>query len=68
MFKEGTEIDNAGRIANLLNTFLRAWELKHAIDIEARLDALEDAAAGAVQEREDEVVSVGRDRAVQPRP
>ena len=41
IFKEGSEIENAGRVANLLNTFLRAWEIEKVSDVEKRLDKLE---------------------------
>ena len=41
IFKEGSEIEHAGRIANLLNTFLRAWEIEKVSDVEKRLDKLE---------------------------
>jgi hypothetical protein len=40
-FQEGTEIENAGRISQLLSNWLKAWELDKISDIEKRLDALE---------------------------
>jgi len=42
IFRDGTEVEHAGRVANLLNTFLRAWELEKMTDVEKRLEALEE--------------------------
>ena len=41
IFKEGSEIENAAKVAQLLNIFLRAWELDKLSDVEKRLAALE---------------------------
>jgi hypothetical protein len=40
-FEEKTELENAGRISQLLGNWLKAWELDKISDIEKRLDALE---------------------------
>ena len=40
-FEEGSELENAGRISQLLANWLKAWELDKISDIEKRLDALE---------------------------
>ena len=40
-FEEGTELENAGRISQLLANWLKAWELDKVSDIEKRLDVLE---------------------------
>jgi hypothetical protein len=40
-FEEKTELENAGRISQLLGNWLKAWELDKISDIETRLDALE---------------------------
>ena len=40
-FEEGSELEHAGRISQLLANWLRAWELQKVSDIEARLTALE---------------------------
>lgn len=41
IFREGTEVEHAGKVANLLQVFLKAWELDKISDIEKRLTALE---------------------------
>ena len=40
-FEENTELENAGRISQLLSNWLKAWELDKISDIEKRLDILE---------------------------
>lgn len=40
-FMEGTELEHAGRISQLLGNWLKAWELDKIGDIEKRLEALE---------------------------
>ena len=40
-FEEKTELENAGRISQLLSNWLKAWELDKISDIEKRLEALE---------------------------
>ena len=40
-FEEKTELENAGRISQLLSNWLRAWELDKIGDIEKRLSELE---------------------------
>ena len=40
-FEEKTELENAGRISQLLSNWLRAWELDKIGDIEKRLEELE---------------------------
>ena len=42
-FEEGTELEYSGRIAQLLGTWSKLWELEKVSDIEARLAALEQA-------------------------
>jgi len=42
IFREGSEIENAGRLAQLFNSFLRAYEVEKLESIERRLAALED--------------------------
>ena len=42
-FEEGSELENAGRISQLLGNWLRAWELDKISDIEKRLEILETA-------------------------
>jgi hypothetical protein len=44
-FEEGSELENAGRISQLLANWLKAWELEKVSDIEKRLEALEQAKA-----------------------
>ena len=40
-FQEGTELEHAGRISQLLGNWLKAWELEKVSDIEKRLSELE---------------------------
>jgi hypothetical protein len=40
-FEEKTELENAGRISQLLGNWLKAWELDKISDIEKRLEVLE---------------------------
>jgi hypothetical protein len=40
-FEEGSELEHAGRISQLLANWLKAWELQKVSDIEKRLEALE---------------------------
>ena len=40
-FEEKTELENAGRISQLLGCWLKAWELDEISDIEKRLTELE---------------------------
>ena len=40
-FEEKTELENAGRISQLLGNWLKAWELDKISDIELRLTELE---------------------------
>jgi hypothetical protein len=42
-FEEGSELEHAGRISQLLGNWLKAWELDKISDIEKRLEALEQA-------------------------
>jgi len=45
-FEEGQELEYSGRIAQLLGTWSKLWELEKVSDIEARLAALERAKEG----------------------
>ena len=47
IFVEGSQITNAGKVNQLLQTWLRAYEIEKLADIEARLRALEDERRGA---------------------
>ena len=40
-FEEGSELENAGRISQLMANWLKAWELEKVSDIEKRLEVLE---------------------------
>jgi hypothetical protein len=40
-FEEGSELEHAGRISQLLTNWLKAWDLEKNDDIEARLVVLE---------------------------
>lgn len=42
IFTEGSQIEHAGRLNNLLITWLRSWELEKLSDVEKRLTALEE--------------------------
>jgi hypothetical protein len=44
-FDEGSELENAGRISQLLTNWLRAWELEKVSDLELRLQAVEQSIA-----------------------
>ena len=41
IFRDGSQIENAGKINQLLLTWLKAWELEKMSDLEKRLVALE---------------------------
>ncbi len=43
IFAKNAEVENAGKVANLLTVWLKAWELDELKDIEKRLEALEQA-------------------------
>ena len=45
-FEEGSELEYSGRIAQLLGTWTKLWEVEKISDFEARLKALEEARAG----------------------
>ncbi|MCP1393489.1 MAG: hypothetical protein J5I35_12180 [Methanothrix harundinacea] len=47
IFREQLQIEHAGKINQLLQTWLRAYEIEKLADIEARLRALEDERRGA---------------------
>jgi ribosome recycling factor len=40
-FQEGTELEHAGRISQLLANWLKAWEMEKVSDIEKRIEELE---------------------------
>lgn len=40
-FREGTELEHAGRISQLMGCWIKAWEMDKLSDIERRLSALE---------------------------
>jgi hypothetical protein len=40
-FEEGSELEHAGKISQLLGNWLKAWELDKILDIEKRLAELE---------------------------
>lgn len=42
-FQEGSELENAGKISQLLGCWLKAFELDKLSDIEKRLEVLENA-------------------------
>ena len=42
-FEEGSELEHAGKISQLLGCWLKAWELDSLSDIEQRLAVLEKA-------------------------
>lgn len=42
-FQEGAELEYAGRIAQLMSCWMKAWEMDKLSEIEARLTALEQA-------------------------
>ena len=41
VFRDEAQIEHAGKVNNLLITWLKAWELSKISDIEVRLEALE---------------------------
>ena len=43
VFKDSLQIDHAGKVNNLLVTWLKAWELQQVSDFEKRLSSLEAA-------------------------
>ena len=43
VFRDKAQIEQAGKVNNLLITWLKAWELQKVSDFEARLKALEEA-------------------------
>jgi len=47
IFQEDSQIENAAKVNQLLQTWLRAYEIEKLADIEARLRALEDERRGA---------------------
>lgn len=47
IFQEDSQIEHAGKVNQLLQTWLRAYEIEKLADIEARLRALEDERRGA---------------------
>ena len=46
IFVEGSQITNAGKVNQLLITWLKGWELEKLADIERRLSALEEERRG----------------------
>jgi len=46
VFRDNLQIDHAGKVNNLLVTWLKAWELQKVSDFEVRLAALEKAKEG----------------------
>ena len=45
IFAQNAEVESAGKIANLLTVWLKAWEIDKLSDIEKRLEILEQARA-----------------------
>ena len=45
IFGQNAEVESAGKVANLLTVWLKAWEIDKISDIEKRLTALEAAKA-----------------------
>jgi len=43
IFAQSAEVESAGKVANLLTVWLKAWEIDKIGDIEKRLDVLEKA-------------------------
>jgi hypothetical protein len=62
MFLDGIEIENAGRISNLLNSWSRCWELGKLSEIEERLARLESKEVddGEVRQSEPQVEPTGQ--------
>ena len=50
IFVEGSQITNAGKVNQLLITWLKGWELEKLADIERRLSALEEAGGGDLKD------------------
>jgi hypothetical protein len=46
VFRDNSQIDHAGKVNNLLVTWLKAWELEKVSDFETRLKALEQVREG----------------------
>lgn len=42
-FQEGSELEHAGKISQLMACWIKAWELDKLADIDRRIDALEKA-------------------------
>jgi len=42
IFREGSEVEHAGKLAQLWNVFLKSWELEKLADIEKRLSTVEE--------------------------
>jgi hypothetical protein len=40
-FSTNTELENAGRLSQLMTCWLKAWELEATADLERRIEALE---------------------------
>lgn len=45
IFMQNAQIENAGKIANLLTCWAKLWEMEKTVDLETRLEALEQAKA-----------------------
>jgi len=43
IFAQSAEVESAGKVANLLTVWLKAWEIDKISDIEKRLEVLEKA-------------------------
>jgi len=43
IFSENAEVQSAGKVANLLTVWLKAWEIDKISDIEKRVEVLEKA-------------------------
>jgi hypothetical protein len=41
IFEAGTEVKDSGKIANLLNTWLAAWDAEKSVDLENRIASIE---------------------------
>lgn len=53
IFRENSHIENAGKLNQLLLTWLKAWELEKLSDVEKRLAALEEDVAKNKEARRD---------------
>lgn len=40
-FATGSELENAGRLSQLMTCWLKAWELEKTVDLERRIEVLE---------------------------